>query len=92
MYQLAIVLGIAVSQLVNYALQAAAGGDRNQIAGLEAWQWMLMLEAVPAVLYLIMTTTIPESPRFLVAQARTIVLARSSPISKVEITTPSPNA
>ncbi|MBY6384923.1 sugar porter family MFS transporter [Rhodococcus erythropolis] len=70
MYQLAIVLGIAVSQLVNYALQAAAGGDRNQIAGLEAWQWMLMLEAVPAVLYLIMTTTIPESPRFLVAQGK----------------------
>lgn len=78
MYQLAIVLGIAVSQLVNYALQAAAGGDRHTIAGLEAWQWMLILEAVPAVLYLVMTTTIPESPRFLVAQgkddrARTII-------------------
>ena len=29
-----------------------------------------MLEAVPAVLYLIMTTTIPESPRFLVAQGK----------------------
>ncbi|MFE3291223.1 sugar porter family MFS transporter [Rhodococcus sp. NPDC059234] len=70
MYQLAIVLGIAVSQLVNYALNAAAGGARNELAGVEAWQWMLALEAVPALLYLVMTYTIPESPRFLVARSR----------------------
>jgi len=39
MHQLAIVLGIAVSALVNYALAAAAGGSATgQLAGLQAWQ------------------------------------------------------
>ncbi|NLE79491.1 MAG: sugar porter family MFS transporter [Rhodococcus sp.] len=71
MYQLAIVLGIAVSQLVNYALSAAAGGARNNLLGIEAWQWMLAVAAIPALIYLIMTLTIPESPRFLVANGRT---------------------
>lgn len=70
MYQLAIVLGIAISQLVNYALSSTAGGARGMLAGVEAWQWMLALEAVPAALYLIMTFTIPESPRYLVARGR----------------------
>ncbi|TQF66304.1 sugar porter family MFS transporter [Rhodococcus spelaei] len=70
MYQLAIVLGIAISQLVNYALSSNAGGARGTLAGVEAWQWMLALEAVPALLYLLMTFTIPESPRFLVARGR----------------------
>ncbi|QNG19039.1 sugar porter family MFS transporter [Rhodococcus triatomae] len=70
MYQLAIVLGIAVSQLVNYALAAAAGGAGNNLAGIAAWQWMLALAAVPSLLYLVLTTTIPESPRFLVSQGR----------------------
>ncbi|NLG55884.1 MAG: sugar porter family MFS transporter, partial [Rhodococcus sp.] len=64
-YQLAIVLGIAVSQLVNYALAAAAGGAGNNLAGIQAWQWMLALEALPAVLYLVITVAIPESPRYL---------------------------
>lgn len=70
MYQLAIVLGIAISQLVNYALNSAAGGARGELLGVEAWQWMLALEAVPALLYLIVTLPIPESPRFLVLRGR----------------------
>ena len=70
MYQLAIVLGIAISQLVNYALTQAAGGARGELAGIEAWQWMLALEAIPAILYLLMTFPIPESPRFLVLRGR----------------------
>ncbi len=70
MYQLAIVLGIAISQLVNFALNSAAGGARGELLGVEAWQWMLALEAVPALLYLIVTLPIPESPRFLVLRGR----------------------
>lgn len=70
MYQLAIVMGIAISQLVNYAISAAAGGARNNLLGVEAWQWMLAVAAIPALLYLLMTFTIPESPRFLVASGR----------------------
>jgi SP family sugar:H+ symporter-like MFS transporter len=72
MHQLAIVLGIAVSALVNYALAAAAGGSATgQLAGLQAWQWMLAAAALPAVLYGLVSFTIPESPRYLVARGRT---------------------
>ncbi|SDX06246.1 MFS transporter, SP family, sugar:H+ symporter [Saccharopolyspora shandongensis] len=66
--QLAIVLGIAVSQLVNYALAQAAGGSASGMLGpLQAWQWMLGVAAIPAVIYLVVASTIPESPRYLVA-------------------------
>ncbi|MEU6267175.1 sugar porter family MFS transporter [Saccharopolyspora shandongensis] len=66
--QLAIVLGIAVSQLVNYALAQAAGGSASGTLGpLQAWQWMLGVAAIPAVIYLVVASTIPESPRYLVA-------------------------
>ncbi|EOM74831.1 MFS transporter [Rhodococcus rhodnii] len=70
MYQLAIVLGIAVSQLVNYALASAAGGAGENLLGIDAWQWMLAIAAIPSLLYLVLTATIPESPRFLVAQGK----------------------
>ncbi|MFG3403854.1 sugar porter family MFS transporter [Streptomyces sp. NPDC048142] len=66
--QAAIVIGIAVSQLVNYAiLQIADGDQRGEILGLEAWQWMLGVEVVPAVLYGLLSFAIPESPRFLIS-------------------------
>ncbi|WP_305094836.1 sugar porter family MFS transporter [Prescottella sp. R16] len=70
MYQLAIVLGIAISQLINYAISDAAGGGRGELAGVEAWQWMLAIEAIPAVAYLAATYLIPESPRHLVRCGR----------------------
>ncbi|WP_460864348.1 sugar porter family MFS transporter [Rhodococcus aerolatus] len=71
MHQLAIVLGIAVSALVNYAIASAAGGSAsNDLLGLQAWQWMLIVCVVPAALYLVMSLTIPESPRYLVRQGR----------------------
>ncbi|GAA3508870.1 SP family sugar:H+ symporter-like MFS transporter [Streptosporangium album] len=69
--QLAIVLGIAVSQLVNYAIAQLAGGNvNNKLLNLEAWQWMLGACLIPALLYLLFSTIIPESPRFLVAAGR----------------------
>jgi len=71
MHQLAIVLGIAISALVNYALASAAGDSTKPLGPLDAWQWMLAVAAVPALLYLVMSYTIPESPRFLVAKGRT---------------------
>ncbi|MCX4587679.1 sugar porter family MFS transporter [Streptomyces sp. NBC_01481] len=70
--QAAIVIGIAVSQLVNYGiLQLADGEQRGEIAGLEAWQWMLGVMVVPAVLYGLLSFAIPESPRFLISVGRT---------------------
>ncbi|WP_432094317.1 sugar porter family MFS transporter [Streptomyces sp. bgisy100] len=69
--QAAIVIGIAVSQLVNWAILNSADGDqRGEIAGLEAWQWMLGVMVVPAVVYGLLSFVIPESPRFLIAAGR----------------------
>ncbi|MEV5552523.1 sugar porter family MFS transporter [Nonomuraea wenchangensis] len=65
--QLAIVLGIAVSQLVNYVIARLAGGEvNNQLWVLQAWQWMLGACAIPALLYLMFALVIPESPRYLI--------------------------
>ncbi len=69
--QMAIVLGITVSQLVNYGLNQAAGGESTgHLAGIQAWQWMLGVETVPALVYGLMALSIPESPRFLIADHR----------------------
>ncbi len=69
--QAAIVVGIAVSQLVNWGILHLAGGDqRGTVAGLEAWQWMLGVMVVPAVLYGLLSLVIPESPRFLISVGR----------------------
>jgi SP family sugar:H+ symporter-like MFS transporter len=66
--QAAIVLGIFISQLVNYALNQSAGGNPNDhLAGIQAWQWMLGVETIPALLYFLMSFAIPESPRYLIA-------------------------
>ncbi|MET8582772.1 sugar porter family MFS transporter [Streptomyces collinus] len=66
--QAAIVIGIAISQLVNWGLLNAAGGNqRGQLMGLEAWQVMLGVMVIPAVLYGMLSFAIPESPRFLLS-------------------------
>jgi len=69
--QLAIVTGIFVSLAIDYLLQHLAGGaDKIMWLGLEAWRWMFLMMAVPAVIYGALTFTIPESPRYLVARHR----------------------
>lgn len=66
--QLAIVLGIFASFAVNWLLQWAAGGPNEVLwFGLDAWRWMFLAMAVPAVVYGALAFTIPESPRYLVA-------------------------
>jgi MFS transporter, SP family, sugar:H+ symporter len=69
--QLAIVTGIFLALLVDYALATAAGGAASNLAlGLPAWRWMFMAMVVPALLYGGLAFTIPESPRYLVAKRR----------------------
>ncbi|MFC5805653.1 sugar porter family MFS transporter [Streptomyces formicae] len=69
--QAAIVTGIAVSQLVNWGvLNLADGQQRGRIGGLEAWQWMLGIMVIPAVLYGLLSFVIPESPRYLISAGR----------------------
>jgi sugar porter (SP) family MFS transporter len=54
--QLTIVIGILITNLVNYSL-------RNN--GDDAWRWMFGLGAVPALLFLLGAWWLPESPRWL---------------------------
>jgi SP family sugar:H+ symporter-like MFS transporter len=69
--QLAIVLGIFVALLVDFAIAAAAGGSEAPSAlGLEAWRWMFLSMTVPALIYGVLALTIPESPRHLIAKHR----------------------
>ena len=54
--QLTIVLGILITNLVNYSL-------RNN--GDDAWRWMFGLGAIPSLLFFIGVLWMPESPRWL---------------------------
>src|SRR6185312_16294931 len=69
--QLAIVSGIFVSLAIDALLARLAGGAREDLwFGLEAWRWMFIIMAVPAIVYGLLAFTIPESPRYLVATFR----------------------
>ena len=69
--QLAIVTGIFAALLSDAFLAGVAGGAAEDLwFGLEAWRWMFLAEAVPAVLYGLFALAIPESPRYLVDQDR----------------------
>ena len=69
--QLAIVSGIFLSLLIDFALAALAGGSKEVLwLGLEAWRWMFIAMAVPALVYGVLSLTIPESPRYLIARHR----------------------
>ncbi len=77
--QLAIVSGIFLSLAVDALLAHLAGGASGELwLGLDAWRWMFILMTIPAVVYGLLTFTIPESPRYLVAthripEARTVL-------------------
>ena len=59
MYQFNIVFGILIAFLSNYWLEGV-GGDND-------WRWMLGVMALPSLIYTLMVTSIPESPRWLLA-------------------------
>jgi MFS transporter, SP family, sugar:H+ symporter len=67
--QMAIVVGIFVSLLVDYALVASSGAATAPLwFGLATWRWMFLSLAIPALVYGGLSLTIPESPRYLVAK------------------------
>ncbi|RZL49829.1 MAG: MFS transporter [Pedobacter sp.] len=59
--QLTIVIGILVTNLVNYKL-ADFGPD--------AWRWMFGLGVVPSILFLVGVIWLPESPRWLMQKGK----------------------
>ena len=77
LYQFQIVFGILVAFFSNFALATWLHLD---------WRWMIGAEAVPALVYLLLVTRVPESPRWLIlrrndeAEARRI-LAVADPSS-----------
>lgn len=71
--QLTIVLGILSAQLVNWRIGAHFMPDGNSLTAEGvgwAWRWMFWAELVPAVLFLILSFVIPESPRWMAVNNR----------------------
>ncbi|CAH0263009.1 D-xylose-proton symporter [Arthrobacter sp. Bi83] len=69
--QLAITTGIFAALLSDALFATSAGGaDQPLWLGIEAWRWMFLAAAVPAVVYGAVSYTLPESPRFLVFQGK----------------------
>ncbi|MES2112361.1 MAG: sugar porter family MFS transporter [Bacteroidota bacterium] len=67
--QLTVVIGILITNLVNYFL-----ADK----GVDAWRWMFGLGVVPSAIFLVGVLWLPESPRWLmkagkVAEARKVL-------------------
>lgn len=60
--QLTVVIGILVTNLVNYFLAKE---------GAQSWRWMFGLGAVPSAIFLLGVLWLPESPRWLIKAGRT---------------------
>ena len=82
--QLNIVIGITAAFFSNYLILTLGDSDAQWVQSLRLadwnWRWMLGIEALPAVLYLVALLRVPESPRWLVMQGRDdearVILAR----------------
>jgi SP family sugar:H+ symporter-like MFS transporter len=68
--QVMIITGLTAAFVVNYFLAQSAGSSLDEIAGIPAWRWMYLAQAVPAVVFLVALFFIPESPRYLVGRKR----------------------
>lgn len=67
MFQFNIVFGILVALLSNYMIaRILPDGPNGEPSA--AWRWMLGIEAIPALIYSLMCFTLPESPRWLIAE------------------------
>ena len=70
--QIAIIAGLFSAFLSNYLLANAAGASIAPLwLGQAAWRWMFWVQALPSLAFLVLLLPIPESPRYLVANART---------------------
>lgn len=61
LYQFNIVLGILIAFVSNYLLSDI---------GPRSWRWMMGVEALPALVYLIFAFNLPQSPRWLISKNR----------------------
>ncbi len=68
--QLNIVIGISAAFFSNYLLLQWSQSDNPLIAPEALWRWMLGIEALPALLYLLVLQWVAESPRWLQPRGR----------------------
>ncbi len=61
--QFAIIFGMLVVYFVNYLI---ARGQEEQWIQSTGWRWMFASELVPALLFFLLLTFVPETPRFMV--------------------------
>jgi sugar porter (SP) family MFS transporter len=69
LFQFNVVFGILIAYLSNYLLQGI---------GPLAWRWMIGVEAIPALAFLVMVLNVPESPRWLIIKRNDIEEARKT--------------
>ena len=67
LFQLGIVTGIFLTLFINKSIQGMGDEVWNTAYG---WRWMLGMEVVPAVVFILLLLTVPESPRWLAQQGR----------------------
>ncbi|MDF1574597.1 MAG: sugar porter family MFS transporter [Bacteroidales bacterium] len=68
MFQFNVVFGIVIAYISNYFI---AGTGPN------SWRWMLGVEAIPAILFLVLVLRIPRSPRWLILKRNLVDEARA---------------
>ena len=64
LYQFNIVAGILIAFLSNFLIG-------KYMEPTTAWRWMLGVEAIPALFYVLASFTVPESPRWLISRNKT---------------------
>ncbi len=69
LFQFNIVFGILIAYVSNYLINVYGEGD-----GL--WRWMLGIESLPALFFVIAMFSVPESPRWLIVKRNDINYAR----------------
>ena len=81
LYQFNIVFGILIAFFSNYLLEGFQGAND--------WRWMLGVEGIPAVIYVLLVLGVPESPRWLLHKKKDEksafeILNRVYPIAEVQ--------
>lgn len=79
--QLNIVIGLVVSYFTNYFLLQLSHGDAawitNWYIDTQTWRWMLGIEAVPALAWVLLLVLLPRSPRWLLMKQQTAEAKRA---------------
>lgn len=91
--QLNIAIGILVASLLNYWIVGVVEDNATWASAINlnetnVWRWMLGMEIIPALIWLFLLTSIPESPRWLMINDKhdqaVTVMHKITPADQVE--------